>query len=86
MQGRIHGSLPHLQRDLDQGFNPGATNPKICVAGTKKPASSRIPEAPPRTDVKKCAGSSFQNQKANAQMIAKIAAAEMRAEVHALFK
>src|SRR5258708_15592071 len=38
---------------------PEAANPRICVAGTKKPASSRIPEAPPRPDVKKCAGRSF---------------------------
>src|SRR5260370_42031417 len=38
---------------------PEAANPRICVAGTKKPDSSRIPEAPPRPDVKKSAGRSF---------------------------
>src|SRR5260370_1186727 len=32
---------------------PEAANPRISVAGTKKPATSRIPEAPPRPDVKK---------------------------------
>ena len=35
-----------------------ATNPRIWVAGIRKPVSSRIAAEPPRPDARKCAGSS----------------------------
>ena len=56
VQRSVDGPLADFQENLEQSFDSGCDEAQASRGGNQKPASSRIADAPPKPEVRKCAG------------------------------